>query len=251
MPATNVRGGQIRDGTVQRVDLDVGTPGQSVIARLLQGGGIKITGTGADAGTGDVTVDLDVKYDGDYAAGAFNDGDIVIQNGVAYLCVRPTSNPPVAWDGGVSGGSGLPVGGTVGQALKKNSGTNYDSSWGNLSDLVDTPWVDYTPTLTPYAGTFTSATATGRYKQIGKIVFLHVTVNITTNGTAATNVGVSLPITANSTNFTGSGRENLATGKALTGVLSSTTQMWIQNYDNSYPGGNGYRLNVDMVYESV
>lgn len=56
MPATVIRGGQIGDGTIQRVDLDVSTVGQSVVRKIIQGTGITLSSTGADSGTGDVTV---------------------------------------------------------------------------------------------------------------------------------------------------------------------------------------------------
>jgi len=56
MPVTTVRGAQILDGTVQRVDLDATTVGAAVIRKIVQGTGITISSTGADSGTGDVTV---------------------------------------------------------------------------------------------------------------------------------------------------------------------------------------------------
>ena len=58
MAATAIRGTQIKDGTIQRVDIDVGTAGQSLIAKAVQGSGIQLSSTGADAGTGDVTIGL-------------------------------------------------------------------------------------------------------------------------------------------------------------------------------------------------
>lgn len=58
MSRTNVRGGQILDASVQRQDLDVTTAGQAVITKIVQGSGLSISATGADAGTGDATVSL-------------------------------------------------------------------------------------------------------------------------------------------------------------------------------------------------
>jgi hypothetical protein len=58
MAATLQRGGQIADGSIQRVDLDVTTVGQAVIRKAIAGLGVSLTSTGADAGTGDVTVNL-------------------------------------------------------------------------------------------------------------------------------------------------------------------------------------------------
>jgi hypothetical protein len=40
---------------------------------------------------------VDLDYNGSWAAGSYTDGDIVIYNGVAYMCVRPTSATPTAW----------------------------------------------------------------------------------------------------------------------------------------------------------
>jgi hypothetical protein len=53
---TTIRGTQVTDGTIQRVDLDVSTVGLAVIAKLVQGANITISSTGADSGTGDVTI---------------------------------------------------------------------------------------------------------------------------------------------------------------------------------------------------
>lgn len=56
MPPTVIRGTQVLDGSIQRTDLDVSTVGQAVVAKLVQGAGITLSSTGADSGTGDVTV---------------------------------------------------------------------------------------------------------------------------------------------------------------------------------------------------
>jgi len=63
-------------------------------------------------------------YNGDWAAGSYSDGDIVVYNGIAYLCTSPTSAAPAAWPGGVTPaptpfsigyGTSLPVAPTDGQ----------------------------------------------------------------------------------------------------------------------------------------
>src|SRR5258705_3497356 len=56
MPITTIRGKQVLDGSIQRPDLDITTAGQAVVAKLVQGSGITLSSTGADSGTGDVTV---------------------------------------------------------------------------------------------------------------------------------------------------------------------------------------------------
>jgi hypothetical protein len=56
MPPTVIRGTQVLDGTIQRADLDTTTAGQAVVAKIVQGSNITLSSTGADSGTGDVTV---------------------------------------------------------------------------------------------------------------------------------------------------------------------------------------------------
>lgn len=70
MARTEVRSGQIRDDTVNRDDLDAVTAGKSVIKKAIAGSGIGLSATGADAGTGDVTIsavgpnDITMSFDG-------------------------------------------------------------------------------------------------------------------------------------------------------------------------------------------
>jgi hypothetical protein len=59
MAATTVRGAQVRDATIQRVDVDVATAGQALIRKVVQGTLMSISSTGADAGTGDATLNFD------------------------------------------------------------------------------------------------------------------------------------------------------------------------------------------------
>lgn len=59
MGRTQVDTEQIRE--VQRNDLDTTTSGQAVVAKALSTEGVTHTSTGADSGTGDVTLKLDVN----------------------------------------------------------------------------------------------------------------------------------------------------------------------------------------------
>jgi hypothetical protein len=58
MPATQVRGTQVRDASIQRADIDTTTAGQALIAKAVEGDGIQLNASGVDAGTGDVTIAL-------------------------------------------------------------------------------------------------------------------------------------------------------------------------------------------------
>ncbi len=44
------------DQTIQREDLDISTVGKAVVAKLVEGDNMHLSSTGADAGTGDVTI---------------------------------------------------------------------------------------------------------------------------------------------------------------------------------------------------
>jgi microcystin-dependent protein len=69
MPATVIRGSQLLNGTVQRVDMDTVTVGQAVVTKLVQGSNVTLSSTGADSGTGDVTISVAAGANG---ANAFN-----------------------------------------------------------------------------------------------------------------------------------------------------------------------------------
>lgn len=56
MAQTQVRGSQILNASIQRQDLDTTTVGQAVATKLIQGTNITLSSTGADSGTGDVTI---------------------------------------------------------------------------------------------------------------------------------------------------------------------------------------------------
>ena len=72
MPRTKVNGVQIvsdtidsdliKQGSVSRSDLNTTTVGQAVVAKIVQGTGISISSTGADSGTGDVTISASGNY---------------------------------------------------------------------------------------------------------------------------------------------------------------------------------------------
>lgn len=115
-----------------------------------------------------------------------------------------------------------------------------------------TAWTAYTPTITATSGTFTSVSATGKYKQIGKTTFIQIAITITTNGTAAGVVLATPPagITANG-NFILPGRELAVIGTTVTAtVVSGAAQIQITKYDATYPGVNGAQLVVSGSYEA-
>jgi len=73
-----------------------GPPGQGVPVGGTTGQAL-VKKTGTDFDTQWATAALDLNYDGAFAPGSFKDGDIVVYQGVSYMCVRPTTNPPALW----------------------------------------------------------------------------------------------------------------------------------------------------------
>jgi hypothetical protein len=72
MAQTVIRGAQIKDSTVQRHDLDTSTVGQALVTKLVQGTNVTLSSTGADSGTGDVTISVPGGGVGPAGLNAFN-----------------------------------------------------------------------------------------------------------------------------------------------------------------------------------
>ena len=110
-----------------------------------------------------------------------------------------------------------------------------------------TAWTTYTPTPSCGTGTFTSASATGRYKQIGKTVFVQAALTVTTNGTCAGNMRMSLPLTSNGNAYALSMFDNISasTGSAVASTDATTIRMF--TVAGAYP--TGFNPIVTGVYE--
>lgn len=86
---------------------------------------------------------------------------------------------------------------------------------------IATAWTAYTPTVSATSGTFTTVSATGRYKQIGKTIHMQADVTMTNVGTAVTNLQITLPFTAASNVYIGAAREHALTGKSGAAIIQS------------------------------
>lgn len=114
-------------------------------------------------------------------------------------------------------------------------------------------WVAYTPIPSAGTGAFTTASASGYFKKIGKTVFFKYNVFITDVGTAGYWVSATLPTTASASSYGLGiiGRENGVTGAMLLGSIQSTTTAVLQKYDGTFCGGNGYSLSGSGCYEEA
>jgi hypothetical protein len=112
-------------------------------------------------------------------------------------------------------------------------------------------WTAYTPTITAQSGTITTATATGRYRQSGKTVFLQVDITITTAGTGAGGVIASLPVTAAANVYVGCAYERATSGASGAAVIGnvSATQVYARGATGATFIANGAIVSVGITYE--
>jgi hypothetical protein len=129
--------------------------------------------------------------------------------------------------------------------------TNIASNTASIN-AMQAAWTTYTPTVTAGTGTFTTVSAAGRYLKTGHTVHLAVVITLTSNGTAASFIKVTLPFTGSIGQFVLAGRESNSTGKMIQGIIGlSDTVVTLFNYDGTYPGGTGFQITISGTYESA
>lgn len=132
------------------------------------------------------------------------------------------------------------------------SGVLTNTTGYTVANLADVAWATYTPTVTSQSGTFTSVSATGRSKTIGKVVHAQMEVTITTAGTAVGYMQVTLPFTAASNKYVGVANETAATGKGGTApvVPSISSGAVLARYaDGLTMIANGNVVAISITYE--
>lgn len=128
--------------------------------------------------------------------------------------------------------------------LQADSAESTGLVWNNAA------WTSYTPTVTPNTGTGFTMTGAGFYTRIGKLCIVNYSANITTNGTGAGSIEVTLPFTGKGNAGYGSGtfRDNGLTGIAGFAYIT-TTKALLTFYNGNYPGANGAILQGTITYE--
>jgi hypothetical protein len=128
---------------------------------------------------------------------------------------------------------------------------------GNINltgDLVwtSTAWTAYTPTITANSGTFTTVSATGAWKQIGKTIVFRILVTVTTIGSAAGFLKFTLPIASIGAQTVHG--FNTSTLKACIGNTNDTaaTNGALYYYDGTFPvGGSSQFVLINGTYEAA
>ena len=112
-------------------------------------------------------------------------------------------------------------------------------------------FITYVPKVVAVSGTYTTVSAQGRYQALGKFIFVHIRVNVTTVGTGTAPL-VSLPIASNGYNYVLSGFE-LSGGTACYGAVAIPQNglVRVNKYDGTSPAFSGATLHVSGFYEAV
>lgn len=123
------------------------------------------------------------------------------------------------------------------------------SNWIIMGEITDGAFV---PVVTPAAGAITLVGAhTFNYHRSDGWIDWTASIAITTNGTGAGNITITLPVASHANSRAiGAGREDNLTGKMLN-VVSNGATASIFYYDNTYPGANGCLLNVGGRYQMI
>ncbi len=109
------------------------------------------------------------------------------------------------------------------------------------SRMIELPWATYTPTMSCGSGTVTSATPVGTWKRVGfKSILLNLSVTITTHGTCAGAITLSLPTGITAGHLTAAGGQDAALNFAAAGHSSAgATTFTFSKYDGTTLSADG------------
>jgi hypothetical protein len=125
---------------------------------------------------------------------------------------------------------------------------------GTVALTDNTAWPAYTPVLTSEAGGAigTGNTLTGFWKQSGKTVFVRITIVIGASGMgAATQIGVSIPSTANGSNIIVAKNETSGVGGIADIGLLAQTKALLTTAAGGTLGGNSQTITITGIYEQI
>lgn len=114
-------------------------------------------------------------------------------------------------------------------------------------------WSAYTPTFTPVSGAWATATATGRYTQMGKTVNFVAHCSVSAIGTGAGGaVLIGLPVAASAADGACTGVD-ARVGKTMNCpvAVANPPYMYCRYYDGGDPIANGGNYSVSGTYDTV
>ncbi|EML1597814.1 hypothetical protein RVY52_002553 [Burkholderia cenocepacia] len=114
-------------------------------------------------------------------------------------------------------------------------------------------WRSYAASITASSGSFGAVgVVIAKYKQFNNSVYFTFTANITSRGTAAGGMRISLPPPVPAAdNFVGSGKERTVGKGGTLDVLGGSSFATMVNYDGSFPAFDGAVLSGCGVYDYV
>ena len=124
MARTQITGALIEDLSIGRPDINTTTVGQSLITKLLVGGGLNISHTGADLGTGDVTISVNTSglvtgFNGRNGAITLSGTDVINALGFTPISGESDTLQTIATRGSVTTNQ-VTVGGLIVQRTSTN-----------------------------------------------------------------------------------------------------------------------------------
>jgi hypothetical protein len=127
--------------------------------------------------------------------------------------------------------------------------TSAASAYGGTGIIESPDWRTFSSVLSAGSGTLTSATCTMRYIRQGKKCTIQASINITTNGTAAGDLRISLPFTSGTLRASLSCFINTLGALGTAGIDPSTSLIIIKSSSNTYPGADGAVITVTGEYQ--
>jgi hypothetical protein len=140
------------------------------------------------------------------------------------------------------------------EGASSNSGTGItfpatqsaSSDANTLDDYEEGTW---TTTPTSGSGSFTTvAFNNGVYTKVGNVVTCSGKIEITTAGTAAGSINLTLPFSASATAYSGSASEFNAVGFVCFAFPDSTSVMAVKKFDNTTAIGSGHKIVVSVTF---
>lgn len=200
---------------IQGTNCDIGMYGKVAIYDAHRSG-VSVLGAGTALSLGDLLIDGYNNDDGGYAG----------VNAAAGIY-------------------GIDIRGSVGISGGVNGAPQYSAA-GRISGI----WLDYTPVISAATGAITaSSVGYSRFRVDGSRCRVVGRITITTNGTGAGDLRITLPIPcAPSGNRVGVAKNSAAKAVTIQPFAGSPTAA-MNLYDGTYPAGDGVTLDYDLEYE--